>query len=167
MLTLLYLLFSRRDAKTTTEPIRVVDLLLKAQIDRCIQSPKFCNVPWLGGTDVATAKFTTTTTTISTTATPITTTTSTTTRAPVVVDSLLRAQIDRCIQSPKFCFIPWLGGIDVSASKFTTTTISAISTTAITTKTTTMRAPVVVDLLLKAQIDRCIQSSICNITILN
>ena len=146
--------------KTTTEPVPVVDLLLRAQIDRCIQSPEFCNFPWLGGTNVA-KKLTTATTTmssISTIAIPITTT-----RAPVVVDLLLKAQIDRCIQSPKFCYVPWLGGTDVAVEKFTTatTTISTTSTTTALTTTTT-RAPVV-DLLLKAQIDRCIQSSICNI----
>ena len=72
MLTILYLLFSRRDVKTTA----VVDLLLKAQIDRCIQSPKFCNFPWLGGTDVAASTFTTVPTKILTiTTTAITTTT--------------------------------------------------------------------------------------------
>ena len=148
--------------KTTTEPVPVVDLLLRAQIDRCIQSPEFCNFPWLGGTNVA-KKLTTATTTMSSISTTTIAIPITTTRAPVVVDLLLKAQIDRCIQSPKFCYVPWLGGTDVEVEKFTTatTTISTTSTTTALTTTTT-RAPVV-DLLLKAQIDRCIQSSICNI----
>ena len=146
--------------KTAAEP--VVDLLLRAQIDRCIQSPEFCNFPWLGGTNLA-KKFTPATTTMSAISTT-TTAIPTTTRAPVVVDLLLRAQIDRCIQSPKFCYVPWLGGTDVEVEKFTTatTTISTTSATTTTALTTTTRSSVV-DLLLKAQIDRCIQSSICNI----
>ena len=98
IIKILSLLFSRRDVKTTAEPVPVVDLLLRAQIDRCIQSPKFCYVPWLGGTDVAVEKFTTATTTISTTSSTTTTALTTTTRAPVV-DLILKAQIDRCIQS--------------------------------------------------------------------
>ena len=149
--------------KTTTEPVPVVDLLLRAQIDRCIQSPEFCNFPWLGGTNVA-KKLTTATTTMSSISTTTIAIPITTTRAPVVVDLLLKAQIDRCIQSPKFCYVPWLGGTDVAVEKFTTatTTISTTSSTTTTALTTTTRAPVV-DLLLKAQIDRCIQSSICNI----
>ena len=143
--------------KTAAKP--VVDLLLRAQIDRCIQSPEYCNFPWLGGTNLAKILTTATTTMSTTTAIP------TTTRAPVVVDLLLRAQIDRCIQSPKFCYVPWLGGTDVEVEKFTTATTTISTTSATTTTaltTTTTRAPVV-DLLLKAQIDRCIQSSICNI----
>ena len=146
--------------KTAAEP--VVDLLLRAQIDRCIQSPEFCNFPWLGGTNLA-KKFTPATTTMSAISTTTIAIPITTTRAPVVVDLLLRAQIDRCIQSPKFCYVPWLGGTDVEVEKFTTATTTISTTSTTTTALTTTTRSSVVDLLLKAQIDRCIQSSICNI----